>query len=87
MTVGRSVLGYKVKDVVTGLIGIATGHVVYLSDCNQVLVNPGLDKDGKLQNSHWIDEQRLSIIGGKSAKKIELDNTKTPGFDQEPPRR
>ncbi len=87
MTIGNGVLGHRVKDVVTGLVGIATGHVVYLSDCNQVLVNPGLNKEGKLQNSHWIDEQRLSIVGGKSTKKITLDNTKTPGFDSEPPKR
>lgn len=87
MTIGNGVIGYRVKDIITGFTGIATAHCVYISGCNQVLVSPGLDKDGKLMGSHWFDEQRLQLVGGKQKRYVKLDNTKTPGFDQEAPKR
>lgn len=85
MTTGIDVLGHMVRDVITQLEGIATGHVTYISGCNQVLVAPhGFDRDGSPRGSRWFDEQRLEVIEGE---KIVLDNTKTPGPDQEPPKR
>jgi hypothetical protein len=77
-------LGRTVKDRITGFTGVVTGHVVYISGCNQVLVAPPVDKDGKVPDSHWFDEQRVEYVGGE---RIVLDNTNTPGPDREAPKR
>jgi hypothetical protein len=62
-------LGSKVKDIVNGFDGIATGRAEYLTGCVQYLVSPdALDKEGKLRESHWIDEARLAIVAAPSKK-------------------
>lgn len=77
-------LGNSYKDKITGFQGVATGHVRYLTGCNQVLLAPPCDKQGQLRESQWFDEQRLDPI---KAKRIVLDNAATPGFDKEAPKR
>lgn len=63
-------LGDKIKDLVTGLEGIATGRLEYLNGCVQWLIMPPLDKDGKYQDVQWIDQSQLKVIGdGISVKK------------------
>ncbi|MBR0879513.1 MULTISPECIES: hypothetical protein [Bradyrhizobium] len=81
---GPGILGTTQKDRLTGYVGVATGYVQYISGCNQVLVVPQMNADGKLPESHWFDVQRLERVG---TEQIVLDNTKTPGFDKEPPKR
>lgn len=55
-------LGSKVKDVVSGFAGIVTGRAEYLTGCTQYLVSPAkVDKDGKIAESYWIDEGKLSV--------------------------
>lgn len=78
-------LGNKYYDQITGFVGIATGKVKYISGCNQVLLAPGVDKDGKIQESMWFDEQRLVKVEG--FERIVLDNSETPGFDSPAPKR
>ena len=56
------VLGYRVKDKVTGYTGVATAVCFDLYGCVQVTVHPGLDKDGKTRESLWFDAARLQII-------------------------
>jgi hypothetical protein len=85
MSIGISLLGKKVKDRITGYEGKVTGYVSYLTGCNQALVHPGLDKDGKLQDPVWMDEQRLEV--DETFATIVLDNSKSPGFDRAPPTR
>jgi hypothetical protein len=77
-------LGRSYRDRITGFKGMATGHVRYISGCNQVLLAPPVDKDGKLRDAQWFDEQRLEDQGGKT---LVLDNSKTPGFDAPAPKR
>jgi hypothetical protein len=77
-------LGFVYKDKVTGFKGVALGHVRYLTGCNQVLLAPGLDKEGKVMESLWFDEQRLTQM---ASKQIVLDNSQTPGFDKPAPAR
>ena len=77
-------LGWKVKDTITGFEGIVTGYVTYLTGCNQALVSPKLAEDGAYKGPHWFDEQRLDRIG--SSLTI-LDNTGGPGADLAPPKR
>ena len=55
-------IGDRVKDDVTGLQGIVTGIVDYISGCQQLLVQPPVDNDGKFVSSHWIDEDRLEVV-------------------------
>ena len=55
-------LGFKVRDVVTGFTGIFTCVSFDLYGCVQALVNPGLDKDGKNQESRWYDLKRLERL-------------------------
>lgn len=77
-------LGKKYKDKITGFAGVATGYVTYISGCNQVLVAPSVDAEGKPRDSHWFDEQRLDEQDGDA---IVLDNSTTPGPDKQAPKR
>lgn len=80
------ILGHRVRDIISGFEGRATGHVVYISGCNQVLVSPPYDKKGQTwPKANWIDEQRLVIVA--KSQQIQLDNSRTPGHDIEPPMR
>jgi len=62
-------LGTKVKDLVTGLTGIATSRLEYLNGCVQIAVSP-LANEGKVPDSVWIDHQQLVCIGRGVADKI-----------------
>jgi hypothetical protein len=58
-------LGFKVKDLVTGYEGVAVSIDFDLYGCVQVAVHPGVDKDGKMQESRWFDEKRLRATSGE----------------------
>ena len=77
-------IGDKVKDKVSGFVGIVTGVVDYISGCKQALVAPVVDKDGKLLDSNWFDIQRLDVV---DANVLRLNNALTPGPDLAPPKR
>lgn len=77
-------LGKTYTDKITKFSGVATGHVHYISGCNQVLLAPPVDSDGKMRPSEWFDEQRLEE---QPAPEIVLDNSKTPGPDKAAPKR
>lgn len=70
------VLGKRVKDVVTGVEGTVVSILVNLFGCNQIGVSPGLDKDGKLENTVYIDETRIKVLAtaikGKVPKKKQV---------------
>lgn len=76
-------LGFTVTDRITGFKGVAVGHVEYLTGCNQALVVPPVDSDGKLREGQWFDVQRLQASGDAP---VTLDNGATPGHDAPPPR-
>lgn len=78
-------LGNVVEDRVTGFKGVVTGLVTYISGCNQALLIPKVDKDGKLVDGQWFDIQRLQL--DESVERIQLENEATPGFDLSPPKR
>ncbi len=63
-------LGKKVKDKITGFVGIAVGYCSYLTGCNQYGVAPPV-KDGKICDTSWFDEGRIEVIGkGVSVGKV-----------------
>ena len=57
-----NLLGLGVRDKVTGFQGICTSVCFDLYDCIQALVNPGLNKEGAVQESIWFDVKRLYSI-------------------------
>jgi len=69
--------GYKAKDMVTGLKGVITARVDYLTGCNQYALTPDVGKDNSMKESYFIDESRIEILSKKpiSFKK----NKKDPG--------
>lgn len=70
------------RDKITGFTGICTGVVFYATGCNQALLVPPVDKDGKTQEAHWFDIQRVEVV---QAEAVTLDNGSTPGCDQAAP--
>jgi len=77
-------LGRNLRDKITGFKGICTGRVCYLTGCDQALLQPGVDKDGKVVDSAWFDIQRLEYVDDSC---IVLDNHGHPGFDKAAPKR
>jgi len=55
-------LGAQVRDTVTGFTGVCMAFSVYATGCNQVGVCPPVDKDGKPQDWHWYDQERIEIL-------------------------
>lgn len=76
-------MGFEVKDRITGLTGVVTGITTYISGCSQALVNPRIVENGKMAESVWIDVQRLELLSGTAV--VVLDNGVTPGFDAPAP--
>lgn len=54
-------LGSKLKDAITGFVGVATGKCDYISGCRQYLVQPPVKDSGEFQESRWFDEDRLEL--------------------------
>jgi len=57
-------LGQRIKDKVTGLIGIAAGKCEYSNGWVQFLLIPlpPLDKDGNERKEKWVDDVQLEIV-------------------------
>ena len=54
--------GDECQDIVTRFRGLVTGKAAYSTGCNQVLVQPQLDSNGKFVEALWLDIERLVII-------------------------
>lgn len=78
----KVLLGQTVKDQITGFKGVVTGLGVYITGCQQVLVQPPLKK-GDFVESRWFDEDRLEIL---KVDPVELKVTNA-GPDKAAPRR
>ena len=63
-------MGDQVTDVVTGFSGAVVAATCYLTGCNRYGVSRGLDKDGKVADWQWFDENTLVINSKK--KRIQL---------------
>jgi len=55
-------LGKTGYDLVTGFKGVVTCVSYDLYGCIQVILSPGIDKDGKAQEGRWFDTKRIQII-------------------------
>lgn len=52
-------MGFRVRDVVTGFEGIVESIGFDLYGCVQAVVKPGLDDKGMPQDGRWFDMKRL----------------------------
>lgn len=80
----KALLGLTLRDKVTGFQGVATGHVQYITGCDQLLLVPPVDADGKLRDSQWFDTQRCERV---SVERVTIDNSQFNGPDKEAPKR
>jgi len=66
MAFDRSMLGFKVKDVVTGFEGTCASVHHYMNGCTRVGIEPhGLEK-GEPVSPHIFDENRVEILEERS---------------------
>jgi hypothetical protein len=81
-------LGDKVKDVVTGLAGIAVAKTHYLQGCARIGVQPQELKDGKPVEVYWVDEPQLEVIevGAIKPKTFESEKPGGPAYLVDPGR-
>ena len=66
------ILGFKVKDSVTGFMGVCDSVSFDLYGCVQCTVRPLIGKDGKLELAQWFDWHRLQKVSKASV--MELPN-------------
>lgn len=57
-----NLLGLRVEDRVTGFTGVVSSICFDLYGCIQAVVNPGLNKDGKLGEQTYFDVNRLKVL-------------------------
>ena len=55
-------LGQKVKDEITGFVGIAICRCEYLNGCVQYHVSPPVDEKGNVRKDEWFDAAQLEVI-------------------------
>jgi valyl-tRNA synthetase len=76
-------LGDKVKDKVSGLVGIATARTEWLHGCVRIAVQPQEVKDGKPVDAHYIDEPQLEVVEvGVVAHTVPAERTYGPRQDE-----
>src|SRR3990172_455741 len=58
-------LGYQAEDRVTAIKGIITSISFDLYGCIQILLNPCIDKEGKLRDLVWLDVNGVKVLSEK----------------------
>jgi len=52
----------ELRDTISGLKGIAAARCQYMNGCLKYEIQPKGLKDGKIQDSYWIDEEQLVLV-------------------------
>jgi len=76
-------LGKVYRDSISGFEGVCTGFSSFIAGCDQALIAPKVDKDGKHVSGRWFDDMRL--IDVEAEKKVK--RTSTRGGPQQTPSR
>jgi hypothetical protein len=63
------ILGFPVRDTVTGFEGVVTSVGFDLYGCVQCIVQPSA-KEQKLEDSRWFDHKRLTPIAKEPVMKV-----------------
>lgn len=74
-------LGDKVKDKVSGFIGIVVAKYSYMQGCSRICVQPSVDKKGKLPDTQTFDEPLLEVLETQKIKPI-IDTKNQGGPDK-----
>jgi hypothetical protein len=80
-------LGFKVKDKVTGASGVVSSVSFDLYGCIQAVVSPPATPEGEPKEGRWYDIARLEIIDPKpvmAAPKFFDDSTRTAKGERGP---
>ena len=59
----------EVKDIITGFKGIVTGKTTWANGCVRYAIQGKMDKDGKVPDLQWADEQDVIEIKEPVKKK------------------
>ena len=76
-------LGQKVRDIVTGLEGVATARIEYLNGCVQYCIKPPI-RDGKSSDAEYIDHQQLEVVDDGVHAQLNPTRTGGPVMDAPP---
>ena len=80
-------LGSKVKDMLTGFTGTATGRTEWVFGCSRIFIEPNkLKDDGAPIEGQWFDEQRVEVVEEKEPV-VSKDSSATTGGPQRDPMR
>ena len=74
----KHALGSKVRSRLTGLEGTINARSENLYGCNRYAIQPRVDKDGRVPDAWWVDEDDIEIIGDGLASKIKKKLTGGP---------
>lgn len=55
-------LGSKVRDKLTGFVGIAVARTIWLYGCDRYALSSQKLKDGMVRADEWFDEGRLEVL-------------------------
>lgn len=68
-------LGVKLKDLVSGVTGIAVARLEHLNGCVHYCIKPLADKDGKEIEGIYVDSQQIVKVSDGIRKQITQNNT------------
>jgi len=81
-------LGDRVKDCISGFVGIVISHAQHLTGCDRMFLEPGVDKDNKTHPGMWVDIDMLDIVEAGVVKRVEYaPKLATTGGTDLPPSR
>lgn len=55
-------LGQEVIDTISGFTGIAVGRTEWLNGCVRIMIQPKVDKEGKMMDNAEFDEPQIAIV-------------------------
>ena len=58
----KDLFGYTIRDKVTGLTGVLTGYVTYITGSDQVLLSPRVESSFPLEDARWVDVARVELV-------------------------
>ncbi len=70
-------LGAHVQSKISGLRGVVVARSEHINGCNRYYIQPKVDKDGKLPDGWWLDENELDVL---PQEPLSRGNTERGGF-------